>query len=303
MTNSQTLRGREQRTAWILLAPALLLLLFVFAYPILRAFWLSVFTRNLGTELQPVFSGWDNYVRMAGDGRFWQSLWATTVFTTASVISELLLGLGIALVLNRAFFGRGIVRTIAILPWALPTALIGLAWAWIFNDQFGVVNDILRRLGLIETGINWLGDPTLAMIAVVFADVWKTTPFISILLLAGLQSISQDLYEAYSVDGANAWQKFRNITLPLLLPQILIAVLFRFAQAFGIFDLIAVMTGGGPGGATEVVSLYIYSTVMRYLDFGYGAALVVVTFLILIAAVAIASFLLNKSRARSSGAM
>ncbi|MBD0385344.1 MAG: sugar ABC transporter permease [Nostoc sp. C3-bin3] len=301
MTNMHTLRSREQRTAWILLTPALLLLLFVFAYPILRAFWLSVFTRNLGTELQPVFSGLENYVRMAGDGRFWQSFSATAVFTTASVLSELLLGLLIALVLNQAFFGRGIVRTIAILPWALPTALIGLAWAWIFNDQFGVVNDILRRLGLITTGINWLGDPTLAMGAAIFADVWKTTPFISILLLAGLQSISADLYEAYSVDGANPWQSFRNITLPLLLPQILIAVLFRFAQAFGIFDLIAVMTGGGPGGATEVVSLYIYSTVMRYLDFGYGAALVVVTFLILIAAVAIASFLLNKSRAKTSG--
>ncbi|MEH2135865.1 carbohydrate ABC transporter permease [Nostoc sp.] len=301
MTNPHTLRSREQQTAWILLTPALLLLLFVFAYPILRAFWLSVFTRNLGTELQPVFSGLDNYVRMAGDGRFWQSLWATTVFTTASVVSELLLGLLIALVLNQAFFGRGIVRTIAILPWALPTALIGLAWSWIFNDQFGVLNDILRRLGLIKTGINWLGDPTLAMSAAIFADVWKTTPFISILLLTGLQSIPSDLYEAYSVDGANPWQSFRNITLPLLLPQILIAVLFRFAQAFGIFDLIAVMTGGGPGGATEVVSLYIYSTVMRYLDFGYGAALVVVTFLILIAAVAIASFLLNKSRAKTSG--
>lgn len=146
MTNLHSLQGREQRTAWLLLTPALLLLLFVFAYPILRAFWLSVFTRNLGTELQPVFSGLDNYVRMAGDGRFWQSLWATTVFTTASVLSELLLGLGIALVLNQAFFGRGVVRTIAIIPWALPTALIGLAWAWIFNDQFGVVNDILRRL-------------------------------------------------------------------------------------------------------------------------------------------------------------
>ncbi len=301
MTNMHTLRSREQRTAWILLTPALLLLLFVFAYPILRAFWLSVFTRNLGTELQPVFSGLENYVRMAGDGRFWQSFSATAVFTTASVLSELLLGLLIALVLNQAFIGRGIVRTTAILPWALPTALIGLAWAWIFNDQFGVVNDILRRLGLITTGINWLGDPTLAMGAAIFADVWKTTPFISILLLAGLQSISADLYEAYSVDGANPWQSFRNITLPLLLPQILIAVLFRFAQAFGIFDLIAVMTGGGPGGATEVVSLYIYSTVMRYLDFGYGAALVVVTFLILIAAVAIASFLLNKSRAKTSG--
>ncbi len=301
--NLQTLRSRQQRTAWILLTPALLLLLFVFAYPIARAFWLSVFTRNLGTELQFVFSGLDNYVRMIGDGRFWQSLWTTTVFTTASVISELLLGLGIALVLNQAFFGRGVVRTIAILPWALPTALIGLAWAWIFNDQFGIANDILQRLGLIDTGINWLGDPTLAMIAVIFADIWKTTPFISILLLAGLQSISQDLYEAHSVDGASPWQNFYKITLPLLLPQVLIAVLFRFAQAFGIFDLIAVMTGGGPGGATEVVSLYIYSTVMRYLDFGYGAALVVVTFLILVAAVAIASFLLNKSRARSSGAI
>ncbi len=299
--NTDTIRSREQRTAWILLIPALLLLLFVFAYPIARAFWLSFFTRNLGTELQPVFSGLDNYVRMAGDGRFWQSFWTTIVFTSASVISELLLGLAIALVLNQQFFARGLVRTSAILPWALPTAVIGLAWTWIFNDQFGVVNDILLRLGLIQTGINWLGEPTLAMMAVVFADIWKTTPFISILLLAGLQSISPDLYEAHAIDGATPWQSFRQITLPLLLPQILIALLFRFAQAFGIFDLIQVMTGGGPGGATEVVSLYIYSTVMRYLDFGYGAALVVVTFLLLVVAVAIASFLLNRSRVKTSG--
>jgi len=300
--NSHTIRGREQRTAWLFLLPALLLLLFVFGYPIARAFWLSFFTRNLGTELKPVFSGLYNYVRMAGDGRFWQSFWTTTVFTTAAVVSELILGMGIALVLNHKFRGRGFVRTTAILPWALPTALIGLAWAWIFNDQFGVVNDILLRLGLIKSGINWLGDPTLAMVAVIFADVWKTTPFISILLLAGLQSISTDLYEAHSIDGATPWQNFTRITLPLLMPQILIALLFRFAQSFGIFDLIAVMTGGGPGGATEVVSLYIYSTVMRYLDFGYGAALVVVTFLLLIVAVAIASYLLTKSRAKASGA-
>lgn len=296
-----TIRGREQRTSWILLLPALLLLLFVYAYPIGRAFWLSLFTENLGTELKPVFSGFANYARMAGDGRFWQSFWTTTIFTSASVFFELLLGMAIALVLNQKFLGRGLVRTTAILPWALPTALIGLAWAWIFNDQFGVVNDILLRLGLIKTGINWLGDPTLAMMAVIFADVWKTTPFISILLLAGLQSISPDLYEAHSIDGATPWQNFTRITLPLLLPQILIALLFRFAQAFRIFDLIAVMTGGGPGGATEVVSLYIYSTVMRYLDFGYGAALVVVTFLLLILAVAIASFLLTRSRAKTSG--
>ncbi|MGB6298892.1 MAG: sugar ABC transporter permease [Rivularia sp. (in: cyanobacteria)] len=292
----ETIRSREQKTALILLIPAILLLLLVFGYPIVRAFWLSLFTKNLGTQLQPVFSGLDNYGRMIGDGRFWQSFLVTTIFTSASVISELLLGLIIALVLNQQFFGRGLVRTIAILPWALPTALIGLAWAWIFNDQYGVANDILLRLGLIQNGINWLGDPTLAMIAVIVADVWKTTPFISILLLAGLQSISADLYEAHSIDGASPWQSFTQITLPLLIPQILIAVLFRFAQAFGIFDLISVMTGGGPGGATEVVSLYIYSTIMRYLDFGYGAALVVVTFVLLIVAVAIANLLLRISR-------
>ncbi len=294
---------RERITGWLLLFPALLPLILVFIYPIGRAFWLSLFTQNLGTKLQPVFVGIDNYMRLVGDGRFWQTFGTTTVFTVISVCLELLLGLGIALVLDRSFRGRNIIRTIAILPWALPTALIGLAWTWIFNDRFGVVNDILLRLGLIKTGINWLGEPTLAMASVIFADVWKTTPFASILLLAGLQSIPADLYEAHAIDGATPWQSFRQITLPLLMPQIAIALLFRFAQAFGIFDLISVMTGGGPGGATEVVSLYIYATTMRYLDFGYGAALVVVTFLLLIAAVAIAAWLLNRSRRHTSGAI
>ena len=286
----------------MLLLPALIMLLLVFAYPILRAFWLSLFTQNLGTQLKLVFSGLDNYGRMVGDGRFWQSMWNTTVFTAGSVFLELILGMGVALVLNQAFRGRGIVRTISLLPWALPTALMGLAWAWIFNDQYGVVNDILRRVGVIDTGISWLGDPTLAMIAVILADVWKTTPFIALLLLAGLQSISGDLYEAHSIDGATAWQSFWKITVPLLMPQIVIALLFRFAQAFGIFDLIQVMTGGGPAEATETVSIYIYGTVMRYLDFGYGAALVVVTFVLLVLAVAIAAFFLSRARANAAGA-
>lgn len=291
------IRQRERRTGWMLIIPALLLLLLVYAFPIFRAFWLGFFTENLSTNLQPVFSGVENYGRMVQDGRFWQSMGNTAVFTFFSLIFELILGLIIALALDQAFRGRGLVRTIAILPWALPTALIALAWRWIFNSEYGVWNDILLRLQIISNPVNWLGDPNWAMVSVIAADVWKTTSFVAILLLAGLQSISQDLYEAHSIDGATPWQSFRQITLPLIMPQIVIAMLFRFAQSFGIFDLIEVMTGGGPGGATEMVSIYIYATVMRYLDFGYGAALVTVTFLVLILVVALAGLGLKRLRA------
>lgn len=291
------IRQRERRTGWLLTIPAILVLLLVYAFPIIRAFVQSLYTENLSTNLEAVFTGFDNYGRMALDGRFWSSIGHTAIFTVFSLVLELLLGLGIALTLNQAFRGRGAVRTIAILPWALPTALIALAWRWIFNGEFGVWNDMLMNwFHIISEPVNWLGDPVWAMVGVIAADVWKTTSFVAILLLAGLQSIPEDLYEAHAIDGASPWQSFRQITLPLIMPQILIAMLFRFAQAFGIFDLIQVMTGGGPGGATEMVSLYIYATVMRYLDFGYGAALVVVTFLILIAVVAIAGFYLSKLR-------
>ena len=298
---TNTIRKREIQTGWLLIIPALLILALVFIYPIGRAFILSFFTENLGTELKPVFSGLSNYTRMFGDGRFWQSISNTTIFTIISIFLELVLGMIFALILNQSFFGRGFARTSALIPWALPTAVMGLAWAWIFNGQYGVVNDILRRLGIIQEGITWLGEPTLAMLSLIIADVWKTTPFIALILLAGLQSIPQDLYEAHAIDGATPWQSFRQITLPLLTPQILISLLFRFAQSFGIFDLVQVMTGGGPAGATEMVSIYIYATVRRYLDFGYGAALVTITFLLLILAVIIVSFFLSKTRINISG--
>jgi multiple sugar transport system permease protein len=164
---------REKTTGWLLILPALFILALVFIYPIARAFWLSFFTENLATQLQPIFSGLYNYSRLLGDSRFWQSLWNTSVFTMISITIELILGMGIALILNQSFRGRGFVRTSALIPWALPTAVMGLAWAWIFNGQYGVVNDLLQRLGLMETSITWLGDPTRAMFALIVAEVWR----------------------------------------------------------------------------------------------------------------------------------
>ncbi|PZV07246.1 MAG: sugar ABC transporter permease [Leptolyngbya sp.] len=299
MTKPSTMRSQDQRTGLYLMVPAVVLLLLVFAYPIGRSLWLGFFAQNLGTELKPIFVGINNYFRIFGDGHFWQTFGITVRFTVLSVLLEVILGICIALVLNRTFKGRSVVRAIALLPWALPTALIALGWTWIFNDQYGIANDILLRLNLVQSGINWLGEPFTATLALIVADVWKTTPFVSILLLAGLQSIPGDLYEAHSLEGASPWQSFWQITLPLLLPQIVIATLFRFAQAFGIFDLVQVMTGGGPGGSTEVVSLYIYANAMRYLDFGYASALIVVTFLLLGIAILVGSGLIRRSRKTS----
>jgi multiple sugar transport system permease protein len=286
---------QERRNGIWFVAPALGLLGVVYGYPIGRAVVLSLFRQDLGSGLRLEFIGLGNYDRLLGDGRFWQSLANTLLFTICSVGLELGLGLAIALVLNRSFRGRGLVRTIALLPWVLPTAVIALGWAWIFNDQFGLLNDLLLRLGLIRSGVNWLGDPGLAMAATIGADVWKTTPFMAILLLTGLQSIPVELYDAYALDGAGPWRRFWGITLPLLRPQLAVALLFRSAEAFGVFDLIQVMTGGGPAGATETIALYIYATVMRYLDFGYGSALVVVVFGLLLAGVGVVSWRLARA--------
>jgi multiple sugar transport system permease protein len=166
-------------------------------------------------------------------------------------------------------------------PWALPTAVLALAWKWVFNDQYGVFNQILLSLHLIDQPIAWLGKPGLALASLIFADVWKTTPFMMIIILAGLQNSPGQLYEAASSDGAKSRNRFRLITLPLLFPSIALATLFRSIQSFGIFDLPFVMTGGGPGSATETVAMYTYSTYLRYLDFGYGSAMMVGTTLVM----------------------
>lgn len=261
--------------AWALLAPALVLVLLVGAYPLARTVGLSFFAQNLGTNLEPEFAGFDNYQRLILDGHFWECVVRTLVFTSVAVSLELVLGVAAALALHHSPVGRGLARTSALVPWVLPTSALALGWIWIFNDQFGVANALLTGAGILESPVAWLGQPDSAFTVLVLADVWKTTPFITILVLAARQTIAFDLYEAAQIDGASKWQQFCRITLPALRPTIFVAVLFRALQSFGIFDLVYVMTGGGPGGATETVALYTYRNFLRYLDFGYGAALLV----------------------------
>jgi multiple sugar transport system permease protein len=281
-----------KRTLWFL--PALVLLALVVVYPILRTAALSFFHDNLGTEFRPQFAGFENYTRLIFDSRFRDSLRVTLLFTVVSVGLEFLIGLALAIAVQQWNRGRGAIRTIFLIPWTLPTAIIALLWVWIFNDQYGIVNALLSGLGVIRTPIAWLATPATAMAAIIAADVWKTVPFVFLILLAGLQNISIELYEAIEVDGGGPWAKFRYVTWPMLLPFVFVALMFRIIQAFAIFDLVYVMTGGGPGGSTETVSLYSYQTYMRYLDFGYGTTLVLASVCLLgVAAIVLYAILLR----------
>ncbi|WP_087069342.1 carbohydrate ABC transporter permease [Cyanobium sp. NIES-981] len=277
------------------MAPALLLLLAVFLWPILDYAGLSLQAQSVFTGLKPVPVGLANWERLLGDGRFWQDALQTVRFAAVSVGLELLLGLGIALLLHQRWRGRGVVRSLTLLPWALPTTVMALGWRWIFNDPNGPINGLLQLLGLPT--LPFLASPQLAWLAVVFADVWKTTPFVALLLLAGLQMIPADLYEAFALEGGGAWQALRRITLPLLQPYIFIVLLFRLAQALGVFDLVVVLTGGGPASSTESLALYAYLNAMRFLDFGYSATVMLGMFVLLLAGAA----LLVLSQRRAGG--
>jgi multiple sugar transport system permease protein len=263
------------------LYPGFVLLAAVVVYPVLRTIALSFMHESLATGFRPEFAGLSNFARLFADSRFASSLWTTGVFTVISVGAEFVIGLLLAVALKTLRGWQNLIRVVVLIPWTLPTAVIALLWAWIFNDQYGVVNAIAGRLGLMESPISWLGQPGTAMFAIIVADVWKTTPFVFVILFAGLQNTPHDLYEAIEVDGGGEWAKFRHVTWPHLLPFVFIAIIFRIVQAFAIFDLVWVMTGGGPGGATETVSIYTYQTFMRYLDFGYGSAVVLTTVAVL----------------------
>ncbi len=266
----------------LLMAPALLLLALVFLWPIVHYGWLSLQAQTVFTNLEPVPVGLANWQRLLGDGRFWQDAGQTLRFAGVSVGLELALGLAIALLLHQRWRGRGLVRSLALLPWALPTTVMALGWRWILNDPNGPINGLLQSLGL--PSVPFLASPQLAWLAAVLADVWKTTPFVALLLLAGLQTIPADLYEALALEGGGPWQGLRRITLPLLRPYVFLVLLFRLAQALGVFDLLLVLTGGGPAGSSESLALYAYLNAMRFLDFGYSATVMLGMFLLLLVA-------------------
>jgi len=271
----------RKRQDWLWYVPASALLLVVVLYPILHTLLLSFFRENLTTGFALQAEGLGNFRRLLADSRFRNSVGITLLFSAVSVAAEFGLGLLLALSAQRMNQWRNAVRAVLLIPWTMPTAVTAVLWAWIFNDQYGVLNTLLMRIRLIAQPVAWLAQPSSAMFAIIAADVWKTVPFVFLILLAGLQSVPQDLYEAIEIDGGRPWSAFRYVTWPHLRPFVFVALVFRFVQAFAVFDLVWAMTGGGPGGATETVSVYTYRTYMRYLDFGYGSALIVATVVIL----------------------
>jgi multiple sugar transport system permease protein len=209
----------------------------------------------------------------------WKAIGNTTTFTIISVLVELVLGLAIALLINKAFIGRGLIRASILIPWAIPTAVSALMWKFLYDGQNGIVAKIFADIGLVDKMEKLLVTDTGAMFSVIFSDVWKTTPYMSLLLLAGLQTIPDSLYEAASIDGAGKWKQFIKITLPLLKSSILVALLFRTLDAFRVFDLIYVLTGGGPANSTETISILAYKVMFSQTNFGDGSALSVIVFI------------------------
>jgi multiple sugar transport system permease protein len=261
----------EQRQGYGMMAPAAFILLAVAGYPVLSAFWLSL-QRLVVIFHERRFIGLGNYAALVHDDRFWSALGNTAYFTLVTVPLELSLGLIFALLLNSGLPARGALRAAVLVPWAVPTVLSAKIWAWLFDPDSGPIGHFL------SPQLNWLGTPGYAMHAAILVDVWKTTPFVALLLLGGLQTIPGHVYEAARVDGASRFRTFRAVTLPLLGPALLVAGLFRTLDAFRVFDSIYVLTEGGPANTTETLSIYAYKALMRSGDFGYGSALAVVTF-------------------------
>jgi len=254
-------------------APAALVIVLIVIIPLGRALWMSLFDIRLTRPGVEPFVGLGNYLEQLTSGDFWAATGRALYFTVVSTTLELGFGMGLALLMDQPLRWRWLLRTLVILPWALPTIVNALMWRWIDNAEYGALNALLTQTGVLHAYQPWLSDSDLAMWMVIVADVWKLTPLVAILLLAGLQSIDREVVEVARVDGAGPWQVFRHILLPLVTPVILILLVLRTMEAFKVFDLIWIMTHGGPANSTQTIAIYAYQTAYQGFDFGRGAAL------------------------------
>ena len=274
-------RRKFNALPFILLSPAVLATLVLVFYPMLQAVITSLFQYVLWKPRDIRFIGLDNYLAVAQDPVAWSSLGRTVIWIGLTVPLQLLLGLVTALLLNQQFRWRGLARSLILIPWALPSVVIGLMWSWIYHPQVGLLNDLMLRMGLLSTAMPWLANADTALYAIILALVWQGFPFFAIMILAGLQTIPSNLYEAAAIDGATTWQKFREITLPGLKGVLVTAVMLRLIWVANSIDVIYVMTAGGPGYASQTLPLYAFKRTYSSMDFGYGTALAV-TFSVLL---------------------
>jgi len=274
------LQRRQTRIGWLLLLPALAVVGFVALYPLGKTVYQSFTNQEFLAGLEPTkWVGLENYRTLWHDSIFHHAIWVTIKFTLITVSFEFVLGLIIALVVNSHFRGRGLMRAVMLVPWAIPTVVAAKIWQWMLDDVFGVVNDLLLKLHIISHPHAWISDPATSLASVSAVDIWKTTPFVALLLLAGLQVIPSDLYEAASVDGASSLQQFWRITLPLLKPAIFVTLIFRTLDALRVFDVFFVFFGNRPD--TQTMAIYAQSTIVGDGHVGYGAAISVAIFLII----------------------
>ena len=268
-----TLRQQEARIAWLLLAPSLLIMLGVTLWPVISTFILSFFHVPTGINQVRTFVGLGNYLEMLKDRLFWETIGRTLYFTGVSVGLELILGLGIAQLIHSRPWGWQFLRFSLIIPWAVPTIVNGAMWRWIYSADFGALNGLLMQLGLIKHYVPWLTLPNMAMNLVIVADIWHTMPFVALVLQAALAGLPEDLDEAAAVDGANAWQRFWQIRIPLLRPAILVALIVRTVDAFRVFDIVYIITSGGPAYKTLTITYLTYLNSFAFGKQGIGAAL------------------------------
>lgn len=280
---SLTLERRTQLAGIGFITPTFLIIALILVYPVLQSIVLSLGESSMGGQQTYRFVGLEHYASLMQDERFWRSLSVTLIFTAISIPLELVLGVGLAMLLNESFHGKGLARLAVLFPWALPTALNALIWRWMYNADYGLFNALGMKSGLLSEPLNWLGSDVLAMGSMVVVAVWKTSSFMALIILAGLQSIPRDLYEAGRMDGMSRWQEFREITLPLLKGSIMVALIIRSMDALRTFELPFSLTDGGPDAATETLSLYAYKVIFEFVEFNAGAAIVVVQFAVIFA--------------------